>query len=422
MVQIIEQSDIFGKIGKALGGGLGEQIPKEVERSRLAQGLQKIRENAKNGTNPFDAAVQLFTLPGLKPEQAASLMPLFQAELTRAQGLTEKGDRVTGKSERVGGGNTRSIAAEERQKAAQPIIGRQAEVRKDSQTEFPETGLTANIESTNWSPAEKRRRADIKFKENPRLYPTPESAEVAVEKEMASRQNLYNDIKQKSEKYIPEYMQKSGMAQYESIPAEYLDKFYQRAFSDSLTGNLSPDDAARTAAQNALDFSKVRSDFKNVTWWDRQLRGNKKALTQSIPEYEKWGAKELWVADAITAQNLSENMAKKLAYPATKTLTQVSNALRSNPNLNYTILRSSGVDKQQKMLSEVMDRIVPENSLFTVLDELSSAGFNENFVIDYMKNNLDRNELNPTQQRELSTIRPRGMPGLTDLWIEVGRD
>jgi hypothetical protein len=43
MVQVIEQGDIFGKVGKAFGEGLGEAIPKEMDQYLLSKQVQRLR-------------------------------------------------------------------------------------------------------------------------------------------------------------------------------------------------------------------------------------------------------------------------------------------------------------------------------------------------------------------------------------------
>ena len=51
MVHYVKQGDIFGRIGTGLAKGLSEQVPKEIERNRLATGLKNLGEQ-KNLT-PF---------------------------------------------------------------------------------------------------------------------------------------------------------------------------------------------------------------------------------------------------------------------------------------------------------------------------------------------------------------------------------
>src|SRR5258708_9288631 len=88
MAQIIpnEYGNIAGRIGKGFGQtlaqGLTEQIPKEAERYRLAQGLRQMQENPQ--ATPLDRLIQLYGLPGGK-EAAPQLEP-YLSNLALSQG------------------------------------------------------------------------------------------------------------------------------------------------------------------------------------------------------------------------------------------------------------------------------------------------------------------------------------------------
>jgi hypothetical protein len=62
----IKPGNLFGRIGTELGKGLAEQIPKEVERTRLAQGLEALGQ--QQGLTPFQQLGRLATLPGVTPQ------------------------------------------------------------------------------------------------------------------------------------------------------------------------------------------------------------------------------------------------------------------------------------------------------------------------------------------------------------------
>jgi len=67
MVQVVEQQgSIFGRLGKGLGQALSEQVPKEVERYRLSQGLKKLGE--KQNLSPFQRYSELLSIPGMTPQ------------------------------------------------------------------------------------------------------------------------------------------------------------------------------------------------------------------------------------------------------------------------------------------------------------------------------------------------------------------
>ena len=64
MAQVIESNDIFGKIGRGFGQGLGEQIPKEMQHKRLSEGLQKLGEQTNlDPMQFFTKALSTYGLP-----------------------------------------------------------------------------------------------------------------------------------------------------------------------------------------------------------------------------------------------------------------------------------------------------------------------------------------------------------------------
>src|ERR1700690_3118350 len=66
MAQQIKQANIFGRIGSGIGKGLSEQLPKEIERNRLAAGLKELGE--RKDLTPFQAFSAAPSLPGSTPQ------------------------------------------------------------------------------------------------------------------------------------------------------------------------------------------------------------------------------------------------------------------------------------------------------------------------------------------------------------------
>lgn len=79
MAQMIKQGDIFGRVGSGLGKGLAEQLPKEIERGRLQQGLSQFEKDASN-LSPMQQIARLSAIPGITPQTIQSM-----AELARYQ-------------------------------------------------------------------------------------------------------------------------------------------------------------------------------------------------------------------------------------------------------------------------------------------------------------------------------------------------
>lgn len=66
MAQYIQNADIFGRIGSGIGQGISESLPKEIERGRLAEGLQQLSK--EKDLTPFERFGRLASLPGSTPQ------------------------------------------------------------------------------------------------------------------------------------------------------------------------------------------------------------------------------------------------------------------------------------------------------------------------------------------------------------------
>ena len=77
----IKQGNIWGRLGTGVGKGLADQLPKEIERSRLASGLEDLSKNGQNLT-PFQQFAKLSGTPGITPQMIQS-----GAELLKHQGV-----------------------------------------------------------------------------------------------------------------------------------------------------------------------------------------------------------------------------------------------------------------------------------------------------------------------------------------------
>lgn len=92
MVQVVEQGDIFGKVGKAFGEGLGEAIPKAMERRQFAEDVSYLKELAKEKKlDPFTLSTAIPMVRGASEQDRVllrqSLQDLMRRESYRKPGL-----------------------------------------------------------------------------------------------------------------------------------------------------------------------------------------------------------------------------------------------------------------------------------------------------------------------------------------------
>ena len=89
-MQVIKQNlGLFGRLGKGLGQSLSEQLPKEIERTRLSSGLRKLEQ--EKDLDPMQFLTRAIGIPGITPQAIESLGKLAQQRL-KAQALSKFGE------------------------------------------------------------------------------------------------------------------------------------------------------------------------------------------------------------------------------------------------------------------------------------------------------------------------------------------
>ena len=78
----VKPANIFGRIGSGIGKGLAEQLPKEIERGRLASGLKNL---GQAGGSQYEQIAGLLGTPGVTPEIAGAILPYLQQHLARQE-------------------------------------------------------------------------------------------------------------------------------------------------------------------------------------------------------------------------------------------------------------------------------------------------------------------------------------------------
>lgn len=97
-MQVVEQNlGSFGRIGKALGQGLSEQLPKEVERMRLSSGLKKLGEKATNeNLSPLQIFTEAAGIPGITPQHLYTMAPILNQQIQKQNFLKRGGEGQAG--------------------------------------------------------------------------------------------------------------------------------------------------------------------------------------------------------------------------------------------------------------------------------------------------------------------------------------
>jgi hypothetical protein len=439
VVQVIDQPNPWGEIGKGLGQGLSEQLPKEVDRNRLVQGLK----NLPKGGSLIDNAAYLYSIPGMRPELAQTLLPLL-ANQSQIEALNSQAGSDMSQSQQ--GGMTTSpkmgdVRAPGMEKTDQPIPQPRSEFEKSFGYEPKSLRTPADIERAKsqrpvWSQQQKYQRA---AQLDPRLYPTIQDRLAQVDREEKYQQDLFDTgisaansrmmlqtaAEQDFNKKLTSLLQKGSESEtWASIPAEFQQKYTNKVRSLVDEGE-SPEVASEKVSNEALSFVKSREKLisaktsffdVNKVPYQQQIKGSRRA-------YEKAGALDLYKNDLENAQGLGPYLSSEMAFPPSS---DINKEIGKLPKVRVKVSKD-GIPIGTKdfplaipNVESIAKNITPDDSLKTIQSELRNKGYDDLELLDTVKRLYSDGQVSLTdrQVRELEDYRPSSY-NLSDFWFTL---
>lgn len=427
MVQELEQVDIFGRLGKGLGEGLAEQLPKEFGRKRLERSLASLREEAKApGASPIDLAFRSLALPELTPELQRNALPFLMSLLARkeSRGLPtslneiESGIRVPGGSVDTPNEFRDDLRANE--EAALGRIpsnelpsgyssfeeARSLSPKNPQESYLPKTGYFSDLVTYQLTPEQFERSADYLYQNYPSQFQSIDEARQRIASLQAQEAQGYEIASKEFSDALQNLLQKNPQLALNDLSGSIYQKFKDKAYTlGRKTGNYAQ--AAREVAEKARNFANDRDNLKSVPYKDLLNRGADKALIALTDKYKEFGAEDLAVKDLMTSFNISEQDAKSFVYPLSEPVKSVIEKIpKFDPIGRGFVGKSADFNKRtQTYIETALDKIQPDDSLFSVVDAFRRKGINENLVIDTIQ---ERGSfLSPLQKEEVGKLAPR---------------
>lgn len=468
MVQIIERSDIFGKIGQSFGKGLGEVAQKETQRGLLRKDLGSLRENLKSGASPLDLAGQLLTMRGIDPGQAMQLMPLFQQEMVREQAKQRQqgqlGSQLPAGQQAVDPGQIQEGLPQftDGQMGPQQVAQQQLPPQGDvvTVTPIPKGSLrTTPEESASFEKVFGRKPETLgtvdAFKElvGDLKPPSPEyidsiqdrlmtSGDMRYVEPAAARQRASDIANQEFEekKALANKYQRQTAAQEEfesrynkelkgrsvtNIPNEYASKLFEKSMGGVLDGKISPIEAAKNTAKKALELDKKIVQIQG--FGSPGLGGPDdsfmKELTGLAKPFREAGMQELVYNTVIDRNDLGRRQAGLVAYGLSK-----DNMKAMSDSKGFTeswLGKSEGAlpdrlnplaTKRKAKINELSesfaDNVIPTIDKNTTIGGLGlgaiQKGLDDNVLYDRLREMSEQNPelLTVQQKQELENITP----------------
>lgn len=442
MVQIIEQQGSpIGRLGKGIGKGLADQLPKEIDRYRLSSGLDKFAKES-SGKTPFQQAVDFYKIPGATAEMGYTLFPLLQQEAKRnaASGLGEKSQL----QQRTGKTNAQVTAIEDREGNLNPY-------RKQEKARFSEEnkGLKP-LEATRaqitpierMSGSEKYALAAEMSRANPQVWPTPEDALPIVEADestrIANRQELRatGDVADALQKRVKENLEGAWSKDktIEGIPGTVQSRIF-----DNIENQLADHKNKKSEAELVKESRKLGEEIARSTTnltaagkqrWFTTPKGIREVLPDIRKTFEKAGALEEFQDLAASNLDLSPQVAAQFAYPLTKQQKNFFKEHVKQPErsaLASTFVEAFEPETVRKssvsLADDISDFVGEDDSILSFVAEAQRLHLNPQIILNRLKRNAEDGlwKPNPRQERELQKVIP-DLPSLGDFYMSFQLD
>lgn len=415
----VSQGSTLGRIGSGVGKGLSEQLPKEIERGRLAQGLEELG-NQKNQT-PFQQFAGLASLPGASPQIIQSGTDLLRQQAI-INGLNQGKNQIS--PENLSNKNRIQIP------------GLSSATTKES----TESALNPYIPPSG---AEQEQYARQLMASEPQIYPNIDAARSAVQNQITANVNQSNallqkrgleeDVQSKAENALREEIKTLGA----NIPGTLSSKLQQKAVDDVRKGKLSVDEAKVKVGQIAHEASQ---DFSNIRSWGNLglITKNSKDLISSINALQgkaKKGGYQKEAAESLVADNgLTPSFAYATMYPVNQ-IKPLNKELKDLPDIKpkfNKVIGSPGLagvgfgrpknEDSPRLTSEISPSLAKsmgfEGSPLAISYELEKKGYDPQVWKDYLLENQKELNLTTSQIDELQKPGPSFFGQLNDWWLK----
>jgi hypothetical protein len=422
----VKQANIFGRIGSGIGKGLAEQVPKEIERNRLAKGLQDL-ENQKNLT-PFQQFSRLSAIPGITPQMIQSGSELLRQQ-AQGQALSKLG----------------GVQAENQpQAAANPFQGYQQKEETDQKPNSITTTAPVQATINPYIPPNQDQilaKAGELYNNNRELYPTPQAAisgaEAYFNQQKAQNEALQGqrqgqqDVQTRLQTELRTAAQNAGI----NVPngTQVPDTVYQDIENKALdavnSGQMTELDAAKHYKKELDTIARQYQALNTVGDLDYAVRDKndiKRNLKEIRNDFKERNDLENLADSYISKNGLSPGKAYYLAFP-TSDIKELNNELIKLKKLKPEITFERGFAEKrinpeiqaQKTLAvapKLAKAMGKDGSPLAIATELEANGYDPLVWLDYLGKNKKPLDLSERQGRELQ--KPYNvMPTLNDFWL-----
>lgn len=415
MVQIIDDpysGSAFGRLGRGIGQGLSEQLPKEIERTRLASGLKKL--NAENVKDPFEFFTKALSIPGLTPQAIQSL-----GELSRQRLQGEALKNFGSKNEISSFPGLRKKETSEMGEERAPSITTRAPIEATIKPFIPRDNEQILADAAR------------SYEENPAFFKNDPQAAIAFEQqkdatELARTQAL--QAQRKSQQDVQNVVRSDLNSQHArlggKVPSEVYSKIEDKAInavkpvSEGGEG-LTEQQAIKKYGQELNAISKSYNQLFSLGKLNQLKKGStesQRVLKNLQDEFAKRDEQEIFAKLLQTENGLSPSFAYRFAYPisATPALEKYLKDVAYVPGFGPISPKEKRVspEKVYENVANLMDR---KSGPIAIAEYLGEKGYDPDAFLNFLKINQEK-YLTGEQARQLTEAR-NSLPSLNDLFL-----
>lgn len=429
MVQVVERTDPFGRIGKAVGGGFGEATEEIAKKYALSKGLDRVKaqmQEAGPNISDFDLYKSLATTPGMDAQQAERAIPFLRQDLVR-QDLINRSQNPTQTQQLTAPDPATGQFPGENEGAETPPVATAGKAPGFGDEDVsnilgydPETLTTVEaVDAARQSipiwdeDTITSKMGDYLSSGDPR-YRTVDQARDRVMKDQEVMQQRISEVLNRRGREIGlrnEIGTNLDKKLTQTVGADFvseLDRAYPRlqelAEADVISGKLTPESAAKKYGVLGEKFIKQRNSLKTLGTRAAAGRGSKQLtsdLKQIRDSYEKLNLLDLFTEDMQANNGLGPFMSKSIAYPTNISSAQVLSKYKATALEKLT--DTGKRDKSQKAAVELIEKqtIGPDQSINTIAMDFSDRGLDEKILYSSLREAKASGKWKPTAEQEV---------------------
>lgn len=432
MAQYISKGNIFGRIGTNLGKGLAEQLPKEVERGRLAAGLKDLSE--RKDQTPFEKFSGLAATAHEYPQIVHS-----GSELLKQQGIRNSFAKSANGGMGPGGGQPglpKNIAESLSQIGPQRSP-RGAVYNPQSETEGKSLGENPvrpeAIPAKPWSDDRwinemaqaQERFPDLNNQELMALVDRKQQRELAAPEAEQAIDAYKEAIQDKANTAFDDALalklEKSGVATYADVPGTLQNKIKRKMVNELIENpNANIKDVADKWSDMAFRRTKALGDLKvdaNKGFFSKSPKEVISNLNARSQLFKDLGDSENYRDTIISNFNFSPQRASQIAFHPSKSAQSFLDSRRRTVG-TLEAMNAGAI----KSANDLTKSITPSDSVQSIARSIKDKDpyFNESLFFQQLKDVIADDERNSPftdmQKEEISQGGADSIPHWADIW------